>query len=296
MSADDLTNEFQHMVVALYVGYRALLQGETPVACTFVSNTTGKVIAVGSNDTNGSLNGTRHAEFVAIEQVMNEKIPFSKRDDLQYIKDVFNDITVYVTVEPCIMCALALRQLGINRVVFGCANERFGGNGTVLLVNKDDIGPDREYLSYGGILRTEAVQLLRNFYIQENESAPEPQIKRNKDLERKAYPINLAYDKYLLRHQFIEYYGESRIRFWNQPVDAEITPVEGKQYSVTQLIQGKSGNIIRQKLYGDDKKKSEVECKQFALMFYGIDEMGKVNFESKIITLEEPDPKRRKKH
>jgi tRNA-specific adenosine deaminase 2 len=46
------------------------------------------------------------------------------------------DITLYVTVEPCIMCSSALRQLGIKEVYFGCMNERFGGCGGVLGVNE----------------------------------------------------------------------------------------------------------------------------------------------------------------
>ncbi|EDP43899.1 hypothetical protein MGL_2112 [Malassezia globosa CBS 7966] len=43
--------------------------------------------------------------------------------------------TLYVTIEPCLMCASALRQIGIQRVVFGAGNERFGGNGTVLPIH-----------------------------------------------------------------------------------------------------------------------------------------------------------------
>ena len=43
--------------------------------------------------------------------------------------------TLYVTTEPCLMCASALRQIGIQRVVFGAGNERFGGNGTVLPIH-----------------------------------------------------------------------------------------------------------------------------------------------------------------
>jgi tRNA-specific adenosine deaminase 2 len=43
---------------------------------------------------------------------------------------------LYVTVEPCMMCASALRQLGIKEVIYGCENERFGGCGSVLGVNE----------------------------------------------------------------------------------------------------------------------------------------------------------------
>ena len=42
----------------------------------------------------------------------------------------------YVTVEPCIMCASALAQLGIGKVYFGCHNDRFGGCGSVLNLNE----------------------------------------------------------------------------------------------------------------------------------------------------------------
>jgi tRNA(Arg) A34 adenosine deaminase TadA len=47
------------------------------------------------------------------------------------------DTTLYVTVEPCIMCASALRQLGIKEVFYGCENERFGGCRGVLSVNEE---------------------------------------------------------------------------------------------------------------------------------------------------------------
>ena len=43
------------------------------------------------------------------------------------IKDVFPRVTVYVNVEPCIMCAAALLKLRVKRIYFGCANEKFGG-------------------------------------------------------------------------------------------------------------------------------------------------------------------------
>ena len=47
-----------------------------------------------------------------------------------------SETTLYVTVEPCIMCASALRQLGIREVYYGCGNDRFGGCEGVLGVNE----------------------------------------------------------------------------------------------------------------------------------------------------------------
>lgn len=50
-----------------------------------------------------------------------------------------SETTLYVTVEPCMMCASALRQLGIKEVFYGCENDRFGGCGSVLGVNSKSV-------------------------------------------------------------------------------------------------------------------------------------------------------------
>lgn len=70
--------------------------------------------------------GTLHAEMIAISKIL-ENHPLS----------VFCETDLYVTVEPCIMCASALRQLGIRKVFYGCSNERFGGTGGVLSVHSE---------------------------------------------------------------------------------------------------------------------------------------------------------------
>jgi len=154
---------------AIDVAEEALAGGETPVACVLVFN--GEVVARGMNDTNRSLNGTRHAEFLAIAEFLS-KFPAAK----------LKETDLYVTVEPCIMCASALRQYGIRCVYFGCGNDRFGGNGSVLAVHSDK-GLEEGYPSYGGIYRKEAIMLLRRFYIQENENAPNPRAKGNRELK-----------------------------------------------------------------------------------------------------------------
>lgn len=51
------------------------------------------------------------------------------------IKSNFENLILFVTCEPCIMCAHALEIAKIHSVYFGCFNPRFGGNGTVLKVN-----------------------------------------------------------------------------------------------------------------------------------------------------------------
>ena len=99
---------------------------------------------------------------------------------------------LYVTVEPCIMCASALRQLKIQAVYFGCINDRFGGTGGVLSIHSEyasietpypiqgsvadrhSQSIDSPYSVYGGIFRDEAIMLLRRFYVQENERGRHP--------------------------------------------------------------------------------------------------------------------------
>jgi len=50
---------------------------------------------------------------------------------------IFRDTDLYVTVEPCIMCASALRQLRIRAVYYGCSNDRFGGTGGVFSIHSE---------------------------------------------------------------------------------------------------------------------------------------------------------------
>lgn len=100
--------------------------------------------------------GTRHAEFVALAEIM-----------AKHPQSILRQTDLYVTVEPCIMCASALRQYGIRAVYFGCLNDRFGGCGGVMSIHSDK-GVDSTYPVYGGLFREEAIMLLRKFYVQEN--------------------------------------------------------------------------------------------------------------------------------
>lgn len=101
-----------------------------------------------------------------------------------YPKSALQSTDLYVTVEPCVMCASALKQYRIRSVYFGCHNDRFGGTGGVLSLHSEYVAPitgcehkliqgshsiDPPYPVYGGLFREEAIMLLRRFYIQENE-------------------------------------------------------------------------------------------------------------------------------
>jgi hypothetical protein len=107
---------------------------------------------------------------------------------------IFRETDLYVTVEPCVMCASALRQLRIRRVFFGCLNDRFGGCGGVLKIHEDQC-VEPGYKVYGGINHDEAIMLLRRFYIQENERAPQPLGKKQRTLKTKILPFGEGFPR-----------------------------------------------------------------------------------------------------
>lgn len=147
----------------------AFNRGEIPVGCVFVFNN--EVIARGSNKTNETKNATRHAELICIDIVLE----YAKQNTLDPVK-IFENISVVVTVEPCIMCAAALHNLNAREVIYGCKNDRFGGT---TVMNVFELLKSKVKVS-GGIRADEAMELLKEFYKGENPAAPVPSTKRQK--------------------------------------------------------------------------------------------------------------------
>ncbi|CAL9119750.1 unnamed protein product [Musa textilis] len=173
----DLLTELRFMERALEQARFALENLEVPVGCVIVED--GKVIASGSNRTSASRNATRHAEMEAIDTLLEEwqKIGLSQSE----VAEKFSRCDLYVTCEPCIMCATALSILGIGKVFYGCANDKFGGCGSVLSLHESaseklsrgDLQA-KSFKCTGGLMSEEAVALFRNFYEQGNPNAPKP--------------------------------------------------------------------------------------------------------------------------
>lgn len=180
-SSDDV----RFMNAALDQARQALVDHEVPVGCVFVRD--GAVVSSGFNQTNRERNGTRHAEFAAVDELLAQHA-----GDALAVR--FTECDLYVTCEPCIMCAGALSLLGVRSVSYGCPNDKFGGNGSILSVHQTGCagcGADsrgqgggglllagsaaaRAYPSRGGLLAGEAVALLQDFYINGNPNAPKP--------------------------------------------------------------------------------------------------------------------------
>ena len=113
---------------------------------------------------------------------------FITEADVKKEREFYRSVDVYVNVEPCIQCCAALIEIGPPRsIIYGCANERFGGCGSVLDVpkllgfhNLSDCSSKAElctqqdkciYIS-GGHRAEEAINLLKTFYKGENKNAP----------------------------------------------------------------------------------------------------------------------------
>ncbi|XP_060609474.2 tRNA-specific adenosine deaminase 2 isoform X1 [Anolis sagrei] len=157
---------------AIGMAKEALENGEVPVGCLMVYNN--EVIGKGKNEVNETKNATRHAEMVAIDQAIDWCHQQKKR-----MEEVFLHTVLYVTVEPCIMCAAALRMMKIPLVVYGCQNERFGGCGSVLNISSDTLtGTGEPFQCIAGYRSEEAVEMLKTFYRQENPNAPKSKVRK----------------------------------------------------------------------------------------------------------------------
>eukprot|EP00823_Brevimastigomonas_motovehiculus_P000094 TRINITY_DN101_c0_g1_i1.p1 TRINITY_DN101_c0_g1~~TRINITY_DN101_c0_g1_i1.p1 ORF type:complete len:185 (+),score=20.90 TRINITY_DN101_c0_g1_i1:138-692(+) len=150
------------MTWAINMADRALKLEEVPVGCVFVHARSNKILAQAFNETNKDRNATRHAEIVAIDYMLTKA---------KYDPSIFPECELYVTCEPCVMCAAALRRIRIGKVFYGCKNERFGGCGSILCLHNDI--PLRGYSCVSGLLETEAIELFRQFYSRDNKRAPD---------------------------------------------------------------------------------------------------------------------------
>lgn len=103
----------KYMSLALHEARKALSEGEVPVGCIIVSE--GQIVGRGHNLTETLRDVTAHAEIQAITAA-------SQTLGGKYL----TDCTLYVTVEPCVMCAGAIGWAQVKRVVYGCNDEKRG--------------------------------------------------------------------------------------------------------------------------------------------------------------------------
>jgi tRNA(adenine34) deaminase len=125
--------------------------GDVPVGALIV-NEAGEILSSGKNEREKDNDPTAHAEIVAIRGA-SEKIGSWRLDDL----------TLIVTLEPCVMCAGAILQSRIKRLVFGAFDQKAGAVGSSLDVIRDTRALSKvEVVS--GVLEKECAKLLTDFF------------------------------------------------------------------------------------------------------------------------------------
>jgi tRNA(adenine34) deaminase len=140
----------QFMQHALDQARLAAIAGEVPVGAVLVRD--GKIISRGFNQPIANSDPSAHAEMMALRAAAqiesNYRLPGS---------------TLYVTLEPCIMCAGAMLHARVERVVFGAADPKTGAAGSVLNVFSEK-QINHQTLVEGGIMGDECGQILRDFF------------------------------------------------------------------------------------------------------------------------------------
>lgn len=145
-----LTEEERYMREAFKQAKKAYALGEVPIGCVIVYE--GKIIGRGYNRRNTDKNTLAHAEITAIRKA--SKVIGDWR---------LEGCTLYVTLEPCQMCAGAIVQARISKVVMACMNPKAGCAGSILNI-LDMPAFNHQVEIVQGILAKECSQMLKVFF------------------------------------------------------------------------------------------------------------------------------------
>lgn len=145
-----MNQDEKFMLLALKEAKKALLIDEVPVGCVIVYNN--KVIARGYNKREKEQDATSHAEINAIRKA-SKKINNWRLCDMD----------LYVTVEPCIMCAGAIMWSRFRRVIYGAKDPKGGALGTSInIFDTPNINHHPEIV--GGVLEEECSSIIKNYF------------------------------------------------------------------------------------------------------------------------------------
>lgn len=128
------------------------LPQDVPIGAIIFNKVTGKVVGRGHNERELDKDPTCHAEIVALRDAAKNQGDWR-----------MNDCVIYITLEPCIMCAGALSQARIGGVVFGAYDKQCGAAGSIYNFFSDPRLPHNPPV-IGGILAEENQQILSSFF------------------------------------------------------------------------------------------------------------------------------------
>jgi len=140
----------KYMRLALLQARKAYAEGEIPVGCV-IADKDGNIIGEGQNTRERTHSALGHAELSAIGEACRAI------DDWR-----LDGCTIYVTLEPCPMCAGAIINARIPCVVFGAREDNFGSCGSVIDLFSERYG--HHPAVYGGVLEDECAALLTDFF------------------------------------------------------------------------------------------------------------------------------------
>lgn len=161
-----MTEDGKYMKEAIRQAKKAWKLWEVPIGCVIVHG--GKIIARGYNRRNTDKNTLSHAELNAIRKAS------------RYVGDWrLEECTMYVTLEPCQMCAGAIVQARIPKVVIGCMNPKAGCAGSILnLLNMKEFNHQVEVVR--DVLHDECSSMLSDFFRELREKKKEEKLELQK--------------------------------------------------------------------------------------------------------------------
>ena len=139
------------MQQAISLAQEVKSSGDVPVGALIV-NEAGEIVSLGKNEREKDNDPTAHAEILAIRRA-GEKLGSWRLDDL----------TLVVTLEPCVMCAGAILQSRLKRLVFGAFDQKAGAVGSCLDVIRD-VRALTKVEVVSGVLEKECARLLTDFF------------------------------------------------------------------------------------------------------------------------------------
>ena len=139
-----------YMKIALELAHKAAEAGEVPVGALVVKDD--EIISQAFNMREANASPASHAEFLAIDEASRKLGRWR-----------LSDCTIYVTLEPCVMCAGLMHQARIKKCVFGAKDPKAGALASLYKIHEDE-RLNHNFEVVGGVLENESAKILSDFF------------------------------------------------------------------------------------------------------------------------------------